>query len=71
VSEILSLVAARRKPVIGTVQLGAMPAGSRYRGGTIGPLVDAATDPEFQPDRNSPGSGNLLSTHHTSSDNAR
>jgi membrane complex biogenesis BtpA family protein len=38
----LSLIAAKRKPVVGMVQLGAMPGGSRYRGGTIGPLLDAA-----------------------------
>ena len=43
-SEILSLIAARRKPVVGMVQLGAMPAGSRYRGGKIGPLLDAALE---------------------------
>ena len=41
-SEILSLVAAKRKPVIGMVQLGPLPGGARYRGGTIGPLLDAA-----------------------------
>ena len=41
-SEILALIAAKRKPVIGMVQLGAMPDGSRYRGGKIGPLLDAA-----------------------------
>ena len=43
-SEILSLIAAKRKPVIGMVQLGAMPAGSRYRGGKITPLLDAALE---------------------------
>jgi hypothetical protein len=43
-SEILSLIAAKRKPVVGMVQLGAMPAGSRYRGGKIGPLLDAALE---------------------------
>ena len=41
-SELLSLIAAKRKPVIGMVQLGALPDGSRYRGGTIAPLLDAA-----------------------------
>jgi len=30
--------------VIGMVQLGAMPAGSRYRGGKVGPLLDAALE---------------------------
>jgi uncharacterized protein len=44
VNEILSLIAAQRKPVIGMVQLGARPSGSRYRGGTIAPLLDAALE---------------------------
>jgi membrane complex biogenesis BtpA family protein len=43
-SEILSLIAAKRKPVIGMVQLGALPGGSRYHGGKIGPLLDAALE---------------------------
>ena len=41
-SEILSIIAAKRKPVVGMVQLGALPGGSRYRGGAIGPLLGAA-----------------------------
>src|SRR5579871_3801789 len=41
-SEILSLIGANRKPVIGMVQLAALPSGSRYQGGKLGPILDAA-----------------------------
>jgi membrane complex biogenesis BtpA family protein len=42
VTGILSMIASGRKPVIGMIQLGPLPGSSRYRGGTIGPLLDAA-----------------------------
>ncbi len=41
-SQLLSLIRADRKPVIGMVQLGPLPGSCRYRGGKIGAVLDAA-----------------------------
>ena len=41
-SELLSLIRAGAKPVIGMVQLDPLPGSSRYVGGHIGAIVDAA-----------------------------
>ena len=43
-SELLSLIAAGRKPVIGMVQLGALPGSSRYAGGRIDALLGHAVE---------------------------
>jgi uncharacterized protein len=43
-SELLSLIAAGRKPVIGMVQLGALPGSSRYAGGRIDVLLGQAVE---------------------------
>ena len=44
-SELISLIGAGVKPVVGMVQLGPLPGGSRYRGGRIdGVLVTALTE---------------------------
>jgi membrane complex biogenesis BtpA family protein len=43
-SELLSLINAGRKPIIGMVQLGPLPGSSRYRGGGIDTLLQAALD---------------------------
>ena len=42
--KLLSLIQAGGKPIIGMVQLGALPGGSRYRGGAIDGIVQAALD---------------------------
>ncbi|HLH49628.1 MAG TPA: BtpA/SgcQ family protein [Roseiarcus sp.] len=42
--KLLSLIQAGAKPIIGMVQLGALPGGSRYRGGGIHTIVQAALD---------------------------
>jgi membrane complex biogenesis BtpA family protein len=42
VSKLLSLLKAGRKPVIGMVQLGALPGGSRYKGARIEDILDPA-----------------------------
>jgi len=41
-SELLAFIRAGRKPVIGMVQLGPLPGGSRYRGATIAEVLDPA-----------------------------
>jgi membrane complex biogenesis BtpA family protein len=41
-SELLSLIRAEAKPVVGMVQLDPLPGSSRYVGGHIGAIVDAA-----------------------------
>ena len=41
-SETLSLLRAGRKPVIGMVQLGPLPGGSRYKGGRLGDILEPA-----------------------------
>ena len=41
-SELLSLTKAGKKPIIGMVQLGALPGGSRYRGATIADILEPA-----------------------------
>jgi uncharacterized protein len=41
-SALLDLLTAGRKPVVGMVQLAALPGGSRYRGASIGDVLDDA-----------------------------
>src|SRR5262249_5493183 len=41
-SELLSLIKAGRKPIIGMVQLPPLPGSSRYAGGRIGRVLDQA-----------------------------
>jgi predicted TIM-barrel enzyme len=41
-SELLSLIRAGAKPVVGMVQLGPLPGSSRYVGGHISAILDAA-----------------------------
>lgn len=41
-SELLSLLPVGEKPVVGTVQLGALPGGSRYKSARIGDIVEPA-----------------------------
>ena len=43
-SGLLSLIQAGRKPVIGMVQLGPLPGGSRYKGGGIDAVLGTALD---------------------------
>jgi len=42
VSELLSLLKAGKKPVIGMVQLGALPGGSRYKGARMEDVLEPA-----------------------------
>jgi membrane complex biogenesis BtpA family protein len=42
VSDLLSLLQAGKKPVIGMVQLGALPGGSRYKGARIEDILEPA-----------------------------
>jgi len=41
-SELVSVLRSGRKPIIGMVQLGALPGGSRYKGGPIDRTLDGA-----------------------------
>ena len=43
-SELLSLIKAAQKPVIGMVQLAALPGSSRYTGGRIDGVLDRAIE---------------------------
>jgi uncharacterized protein len=43
-SDLISLIKTGAKPVIGMVQLGALPGGSRYRGGRIDGILEAALE---------------------------